>query len=121
MTQTVRESADAWAMDIWKMAQDFANNMKKEDEPFYIVFSAKSDKNNPSKFYQAMKAYKHRPQLMLGLLVWYVDNKKGIFEFVHELSAPFDIPIDPTLLSDKASDASSRVAEKGKQLNVLFS
>jgi hypothetical protein len=59
--------------------------------------------------------------VILGILVWYVDNEKGIFEFRPELSAPHDVPLDPKLLSDKASDASASVAEQGEKLKVIVS
>jgi hypothetical protein len=68
-----------------------------------------------------MKAYYAKPPVILGILVWYVDNEKGIFEFRPELSAPHDVPLDPKLLSDKASDASASVAEQGEKLKVIVS
>src|ERR1700690_2035291 len=109
-----------------KMAEDFANNMKSEVEPYYIVYACKEDKHASKRlgrtaFKQAIKAYKKRPPAMLGILVWYVDNSKGEFSFVPELSAPPDVPLDPKLMSDKASDASARVMEKGQKLKALVS
>lgn len=121
MAQLLGESRDTWAMDVWNQIEDFANNMKSEERPFYIVYAAKQDRNKPEVFRQAIKAYFHKPAAMLGLLVWYVDNRQGIFRFVPELSAPPDVPIDPRLLSDKASDASDSVAAQGQKLNVLLS
>lgn len=121
MAQEIGESRDAWAVDVWHMAEELAANMKSEIKPFYIVYAAKQDRANAHKFRQTMKAYYHRPTALLGILVWYVDNAQGIFEFIPELSAPPDVPIDPRLLSDKASDASDRVAAQGNKLNVLLS
>ena len=118
------ESRDAWSRDVWLKAEQFANNMKREEKPFYIVYAAKQDRIASEKFgtgvyRQTMKAYFTRPQAILGILVWYVDNSQGIFQFVPELSAPPDVPLDPSLLSDKASDASDRVAAQGEKLKVI--
>lgn len=121
MVQTIGESRDAWAKDVWQMAEDFANNMKHETRPFYIVYAAKGDMYNPHKFRQTIKAYYARPPAMIGILVWFVNNPLGEFRFIPELSAPPDVPLDPNLLSDKASDASERVAAQGAKLNVLVS
>lgn len=121
MAQTIGEAREEWGWDIWHMAEDFAEEMKKEDKPFYIVYAAKQSTQYKGQFHQAMKAYYQQPQPMLGILVWYVDNGKGIFEFRPDLSAPPDVPIDPALLSDKAYDMSPRVAKQGEKLNVLVS
>jgi hypothetical protein len=121
MVQEIGESREKWGWDVWKMAEEFANNMKTEVKPFYIVYAAKQDKSNPSVFRQTIKAYYKRPQAMLGILVWYVDNAQGIFQFIPELSAPPDVPLDPNLLSDKASDASPRVMEQGEKLKAIIS
>ncbi len=118
---TVGDVREKWATDVWEKAEDFANHLKHEDRPFYIVFACKPDKSNPDRFYQGIRAYYQRPPLILGILVWYVDNSKGIFQFVPELSAPLDLPTDPNLLSDKAEDMSPRVAAQGEKLNVLLS
>jgi len=126
MAQEIGESREKWGWDVMKMAEDFANNMKKEVEPFYIVYACKEDKHASKKlgrtaFKQAIKAYKSKPPAMLGILVWYVDNSKGEFRFVPELSAPPDVPLDPKLMSDKACDASDRVMEQGQKLKALVS
>lgn len=126
MAQTIGESREAWGWNVWKQAEEFANNMKKEVKPFYIVYAAKHDPHTSEKvgsgvYRQTMKAYYHRPPAMLGILVWYVDNAQGIFRFIPELSAPPDVPLDPSLLSDKATDASERVMEQGEKLKVLVS
>lgn len=121
MSQEIGESREQWGQDVWAKAQDFATNMKADGRPFYVVFAAKEDKGQPGAFRQTFKAYYQRPPLVLGLLVWYADQAQGLFEFVPELSSPPDIPIDPTLLSDKVSDTSSRVAEQGQKLKILLS
>jgi len=121
MATEIGEAREKWGMDVMKMAEDFANKMSKEVRPFYIVYACKSDKSDGSVFRQAFKAYYDRPPAILGILVWYVNHPLGQFDFVPELSAPPDIPIDPSLLSDKASDASERVAGQGKKLKILMS
>jgi hypothetical protein len=125
MAQTIGESREAWGQDVWRMAEDFANNMKTRD-PFYIVYACKEDRGASERlgrtvFKQAMKAYASRPPAILGILVWYVDHSKGEFRFVPELSAPMDVPLDERLLSDKASDASERVSQQGEKLQALVS
>jgi hypothetical protein len=124
--QEIGESREAWGWDVWRKVEDFANNMKHEERPFWIVYACKEDRGmsnalGRTAFKQAFKAYYHKPVALLGILVWYVDNKKGEFRFVPELSAPPDVPLDPSLLSDKASDASERVAAQGEKLKALVS
>ena len=121
MVQEMGESREAWGWDVMKMAEDFANKMKRETKPFYIVYACKEDRNKPGVFRQAMKAYYAKPPAMLGILVWYVNHPMGEFRFIPELSAPPDVPIDPSLLSDKASDASDRVMAQGEKLKALIS
>lgn len=125
MAQTIGESRETWGWDVMRMAEDFANNTKSTD-PFYIVYACKEDKGmsnhlGRTAFKQAMKAYPMKPPAMLGILVWYVDHSKGEFRFCPELSAPHDVPLDPSLLSDKASDASERVMAQGEKLKALVS
>lgn len=126
MAQEIGESREAWGLDVMKMAENFANNMKHQRDPFYIVYACKEDKPASERlgkavFKQAMKAYQGRPPAMLGILVWYVDHDAGVFKFCPELSAPPDVPLDQSLLSDKASDVSERVAAQGEKLNALVS
>lgn len=126
MTQTIGESREAWGSAVWAKAEDFANNMKSEVKPFYIVYASKLDKLATERFgygvyREAMKAYYQRPPAMIGILVWYVDNAQGIFKFIPELSAPPDVPVDPSLLSEKAEDALPSVMETGEKLGVLLS
>lgn len=125
MTQTIGESREQWGKDICKMAEDFANNMKQVAEPFYVVYACKQDKAQSERlgygvFKQAIKAYFKKPMPMLGILVWYADHKNGIFRFMPELSAPPDVPVDPSLLSEKAEDALPTVMAQGEKMGVLL-
>lgn len=124
--QEIGESRETWGKAVWAMAEDFANHMKSETRPFYIVYACKYDpvatkQHGKSAFKQVMKAYYAKPPTMLGILVWYVDNREGKFEFLHELSAPPDVPLDPKLLSDRPDDTSARIASQGERLNALVS
>lgn len=126
MSQEIGESREAWGQDVWQMAEDFANKMSTETRPFYIVYACKEDRGMSNKlgrtaFKQAIRAYFTRPPAILGILVWYVDHRKSEFRFVPELSSPPDVPLDPSLLSDKASDASDRVMAQGEKLKALVS
>jgi hypothetical protein len=126
MVQEIGESRDAWGSKVWQMAEDFANNMKKEVKPFYIVYAAKydpyrSEVTGKGVYNQTMKAYYQRPAPMLGILTWYVDNAQGIFQFIPELSAPPDVPLDPRLLSTDSDDSSARVAQQGQKLHAIVS
>ena len=126
MAQEIGESREKWGVDVVKMAEDFASHMKSESRPFYIVYACKEDRGMSQKlgrfaFKQAIRAYYDKPPAILGILVWYVNNLTGEFRFMPELSAPPDIPLDPNLLSDKASDVSDRVAGQGEKLQVLVS
>lgn len=125
MSQTIGESREAWGLDVWNKAGDIANNVKASDRPFYIVYCCKEDKAQSEHvgkavFKQAYKMYKEKPPAILGILVWYVDET-GDLLFQPDLSAPFDVPLDERLLSDKASDVSDRVATQGQKLKVLVS
>lgn len=131
MTQELGETREALAMQAWQTAEDFANNMKREKRPFYVVYAAKFDpalqgaivngKCALGGMRQTVKAYYQRPSPMLGILVWYVDHNLGIFEFVPELSAPPDVPINPDMLSSRSEDQFVGVMNKGKDFNVLVS
>lgn len=121
MSIELGEAREKWARDVWNLAENFASNVKDYVKPFYIVFACKQDRHKPNTFRQTIKAYYSKPEGILGILVWYVDREKGIFELSPELSSPPDIPVDPTLLSQKSEDFSQRVASKGKKMNVLLS
>jgi hypothetical protein len=116
----IGEAREKWGWDVWKQAEDIANNMKSSERPFYIVYAAKPDRARPDAFKQAFKMYKSRPPKILGILVWHIDEQ-GDFSFVPELSLPPDVPLDPNLLSTKSQDSFSTVMEKGEKTNVLLS
>lgn len=120
MAQEIGESREKWAADVWHMAEDFANQLKNEREPFYVVYAAKPDRHKPNNFRQSFRFYRQRPPKIIGLLVWKVDHPKGLFEFIPELSIPPDVPIDPSLLSQRSEDTSERVAEAGKKMQILL-
>jgi|WetSurMetagenome_2_1015567.scaffolds.fasta_scaffold255005_2 hypothetical protein len=121
MAQEIGESRDAWGRDVMAKAEEFANGLKNDTKPFYIVFAAKQDKAYPGLYRQAFRFYRQRPPKMLGILVWYCDHSKSEFRFVPELSMPPDVPVDPNLLSTKREDELPSVMEKGKEMNVLLS
>lgn len=121
MAQEIGESREAWGLKVMQLVEDFSNQMKQETKPYYIVYAAKPDAGQPGVFRQTIKAYYHRPPALLGILVWYVDNRHGILRLVPELSSPPDVPLDPKLLSDKAEDASARVMAQGEKMKVLVS
>jgi hypothetical protein len=113
------EVREEMAFDCCAMAEEMASKIKS-DKPFYVVFHAKPDASING-IRQAFKAYYARPPKMIGVLVWYVNHPLGEFRFMPELSSPLDIPIDPSLLSDRSEDKFERVMEKGKELKVLVS
>jgi hypothetical protein len=121
MPQEIGESREKWGLDVCEMVGDYAEKLRKEEKPFYIVYAAKPDKSSPGTFRQTIKAYYQQPPPILGILVWYVDHPKGIFKFRHDLSSPPDIPVPKELLSEKKEDLTPRIAERGRQLNVLLS
>lgn len=120
MAQELGESREKWGQDVWHMAEDFANQLKNEREPFYVVYACKPDRHKPNQFRQSFRFYRQRPPKIIGLLVWKVDHPNGLFEFIPELSIPYDMPLDPRLLSDKSEDSFASVAEVGKKMNVLL-
>lgn len=131
MVQELGETREAMAWSVWIQAQNIANDHRAEKKPFYIVFAAKPDPTLKGAVInglvahggirQTFKLSYERPQMFLGQLVWYVDNTQGIFEFLPQLSSPPDVPLDPSMLSDKREDQLMGVMEKGKELNVLVS
>jgi hypothetical protein len=118
--QTIGESREAWGWDIWRKAEDFAGKVKA-DKPFYVVFAAKGERARPNVFRQAFKAYFQRPPKMLGILVWSVDQARGLFELVPELSIPPDVPLDPALLSTDSADQCASIMETGQRMGVILS
>jgi hypothetical protein len=131
MTQGLGETRDSMALDCWNKAEAIANERKYDVKPFYIVFAAKPDPHLSGAMVngqfasggirQTFKITYDRPKLILGQLVWFVDNPMGIFQFVPELSTPYDVPLIPALMSDRKEDQAPSVMEKGKQMNVLLS
>jgi hypothetical protein len=126
MAQEIGESREAWGKDVMKKAEDFANNMKSEVKPFYIVYACKQDIPQSKKlgigvYKQTMKAYYNRPPKLLGILVWFVNHPMGEFRFMGDLSSPPDVPVDESLLGTAKEDFLPSVAEKGASLNVLVS
>lgn len=131
MVQELGETRDAMAWDVWKKAETIASERKRDTKPFYIIYAAKPDpalaganvrgQVAQGGIRQTFKLSYVRPPVILGQLVWFVNNPMGIFEFVPQLSSPPDIPLDPSLLSDRKEDQFSSVMEKGKNLNVIVS
>ncbi len=127
MTEELGAVREAMARDCWAMAERIAHDRSKDDKPFYIIYSAKVDpaltgadawgKRVAGGIRQAFRLSYERPPFVLGMLVWYVNNPRGIFEFVSDLSSPPDIPIDPSLLSTRREDTSYALAEKAEKLN----
>jgi hypothetical protein len=115
------EVRDAMGLATCREAEKIAEKMQHIREPFYLVFSAKQDCQNPTALRRGWKMYYDKPPKILGVLVWHIDNRKGLFEFVPELSFPYDIPLDPRLLSTKEEDFSARVACQGEKARVLLS
>jgi hypothetical protein len=119
----------AWG--CWNKAEAIANAHKNEDKPFYIVFTAKVDPSITGNKVEGLVAFGgirqtfklcyERPPMILGALIWYVDNKKGIFEFVPQLSSPPDIPLDESLLSTESRDFIPSIANKAQAFDVRVS
>jgi hypothetical protein len=115
------EAREQLGRDVWAQAEKFANEAKS-DKPFYIVYHAKWARGGGTPTLKwAMKAYSQRPAAMLGILVWYVDQAQGIFRLVPELSAPPDVPLDPSLMSGESKDAFPTIMAQGQKLNALHS
>ncbi len=121
MAQEIGESREQWGWNVWHQAEDIANNLKSEKEPFYIVFAAKQDKSKPGAIRQGFRMYRDRPPKLIGILVWYVDHANGIFNLVPELSIPPDVPLDEKLLSQKSEDALQEVMAVGQKMGVILS
>lgn len=118
--QEIGESRDAWGRDVWNKAEEFANGLKSDKKPFYIVYAAKQDKAKPNQFRQAFRFYRQRPPKIIGLLVWYVNHLEGSFKFVPELSIPPDVPLDPALLSTDSKDQNPSIMKKGEEMKILL-
>ena len=116
MVQELGETRESMAADTVKWVEDFVGNMKHETEPFYVVFCARENQLIKGQIRRTIKAYREKPPALIGTLVWYVDNSIGLCEFRPDLSAPWDIPTDPILLSEKSEDQFTRVMERGQQV-----
>jgi hypothetical protein len=131
MVQELGETRDAMAWDVWRKAESIASERKNEVKPFYIIYAAKTDPALAGAIVrglvasggirQTFRLSYERPPMILGQLVWFVNNPMGLFEFVPQLSSPPDIPLDPSMLSDRKEDQFNTVMEKGKDMNVLVS
>ena len=123
----VRESM-AWG--CWNKAESIAKENSNETEPFYILYNAKPDPNLSGSVVRGkacnggirehFQLVRERPPFILGVLVWYVDNQKGKFEFVPELSSPPDIPLDPSLLSTRSEDQQHGLMHKAKNMSKVI-
>jgi hypothetical protein len=131
MVQELGETRDALALATWNKAIKIANDHQKEKKPFYIVYAAKPDPGLSGAVVNGLvasggiretfKLCHHRPQCYLGQLVWFVNHATGDFLFIPELSPPPDVPLDPSLLSDKSEDKFAGVMQQGKDLKILVS
>ncbi len=130
MTETLGEVREAMARNCWNQAEHIANELRKELKPFYIIYSAKVDPALSGATVNGQKAEggirQHfmvsydRPPFVLGMLVWFVNNPLGIFEFVSSLSSPPDIPLDESMLSSRSSDSFDTLGEKAKKMNEVI-
>lgn len=120
MTYEMGEVREEMAQGCVDYVMDFIHAMRNIKEPFYAVYHANVDKLTPNKINQTVKAYHAKPPAMIGILVWYVDNKLGICDFRPDLSAPPDMPINPAFLSDDPKDLIVSVAQQGKRINLGF-
>ena len=131
MVDTLGELREDYGWAAMHKAEAIANEHKDEKRPFYIMCFAKADPNLRGAIVNGMYVsggiretwrWSHaRPPKVIGMLVWYVDNALGKFEIVDELSLPPDIPLDPSLLSDRSEDQYFGVMEQGKKNRVLVS
>lgn len=131
MTQLLGETRDQMALDCWKKAEQIANERKTDVKPFYIIYAAKPDPHIAGSVINGLVAFGgirqtfklsyQKPPAMLGQLVWFVNNPMGIFQFVPELSFPYDVPLDPSLMSDRKEDQAASLMEKGEKMNVILS
>jgi len=120
MVQEIGETRDQMSLGLVQEIEKVVDNLKAETEPYYIVFAAKPDKGQANTIKTAIKMYRDVPPGILGILVWYVDNSKGIFEFKPALSSPPDVPVDPSLLSTNKQDLFPHIAKQGQILQVVY-
>jgi hypothetical protein len=120
MAQEMGETRDPMGWGLMSLIGKWTDQLKNEKDPYYLVFHAKPDKR-VNGIRQCMKAYRQRPPKLLGVLVWYVDNAKGLVEIVPELSSPPDIPLDPSVLSTKSEDKLPDIMARGEKFKVIVS
>lgn len=120
MTYIMHEVREAMSQGCVDYVMDFIDNMRHIKEPFYAVYCADVDRLNANRINHTVKAYHGKPPEMIGILVWYVDNRLGICDFRPDLSAPPDMPINPAFLSDDPKDLIVSVAQQGKRINLGF-
>ena len=130
MELEMHELRENMAQDCWAMAERIAHDRSKDVKPFYIIYSAKVDpalsgadawgRRVSGGIRQSFRLSYERPPFVLGMLVWFVNNPLGVFEFVESLSSPPDIPIDPSLLSERREDTSYALADKAKEMNKVI-
>lgn len=128
---TLGELREEYGWAAVRKAESIAYDLRDEVKPFYIMCVAKSDPALRGAIVNGLHAnggireswrWSHaRPPKMIGMLVWFVNNPLGIFEIVEELSLPPDIPLDPSLLSDRSEDMHYGIMQQGKNNNVLVS
>lgn len=127
MKLEMHELRENMAQDCWAIAEGIASDRRHDPKPFYIMYSAKVDpalagadawgKRVEGGIRQSYRLSYDKPPFVLGMLVWFVNNPLGVFEFVSELSSPPDIPIDPSLLSTDSYDKSYALMDKAKEMN----
>jgi hypothetical protein len=131
MVELFGDVRDSMAWAACHKAEEIAHSLKDEVKPFYIICAAKADPHLHGAIVNGMYSsggireswrWTHqRPPKMLGILVWFVNNPLGIFELVEELSFPPDIPLDPSMLSDRSEDRCYSVMQTGKDNRVIVS
>lgn len=130
MTEELGAVREAMAQDCWAKAEQIALDRKNDPKPFYIIYSAKVDpslagadawgKHVAGGIRQAFRLSYDRPPFVVGMLVWFVNNPLGVFEFVPSLSSPPDIPLDQSLLSTRSEDQSYALMGKAQQMNKII-
>lgn len=119
MSQQLGETREPMCAGAMKYVSDFVSNMSHEKEPYWVCYCARPNYLVPNQIKQTVRAYGKKPPACIGILTWYVDPIKGIFEFLPELSAPWDMPQNPDTISEKSEDRFERVMQRGQELEIL--
>lgn len=119
MVQEIGETRDQMSRDLIEKVTKLVEDKKEDKEPFYIIYHAKPHRSQPNTIVSSLKMCRKPPINILGILVWYVDNSNGIFEFREDLSSPPDVPTNPALLSTNPKDMFPSVAKRGQILQVV--